>query len=202
MKEDEMYKVLGPAATRTFRVLWMMEELGLEYKHLPYLPRSKEILAVNPTGKVPALIVEGQTILDSAAIIQFLADKHGALTYAAGTIKRGQQDSFTQFVNDELDAPLWCAARNSFILPENKRVPQIKDTLKWEFARSLEILQQRMGDNEFVMGDKITVPDIILTHCGIWAQVAKFDIPEGPFHAYFKRMIKRPAYLRASALRG
>ncbi len=197
-----MYKVLGTATTRAFRVLWMMEELGLEYEHLAFPPRSKEILAANPSGKVPALLVEDEIILDSAAIIQFLADKHGGLTYEAGTIKRGQQDSFTQFINDELDAPLWCAARNTFILPKDKRVPQIKDTLKWEFSRSMKILEGRMGDNEFVMGDKITVPDIILTHCCVWAHVAGFDMPEGPLQTYFKRMIKRPAYLRAYALRG
>jgi glutathione S-transferase len=202
MKDDKMYKVLGIATTRAFRVLWMMEELGLDYEHLPFAPRSKEILVVNPSGKVPALVVEGEIILDSVAIVQFLADKHDCLTYTAGTIERGQQDSFTQFINDELDAPLWCAARNTFILPEDKRVPKIKDTLKWEFALSLKILEQRIGDNEFVMGDKITVPDIILTHCCVWAHVAGFDMPEGSLQTYFKRMIKRSAYLRANALRG
>ncbi|MFK5997522.1 MAG: glutathione S-transferase family protein [Rhodobacterales bacterium] len=196
-----MYKVLGMAATRTMRVLWMMEELGLKYEHLPYPPRSKEMLEINPSGKVPALIVEGQVILDSVAIMQFLADKHAGLTYAAGTVERGQQDSFTQFINDELDAIIWCAARNSFILPKEKRVPEIKDTLKWEFGRSMNFLGERIGDNTFLMGDKITVPDLLLTHMGDWAKVAGFDVPDGPLEAYFKRMVKRPAYLRASALR-
>ncbi|MEK6204757.1 MAG: glutathione S-transferase N-terminal domain-containing protein, partial [Amylibacter sp.] len=119
-----MYKVLGMAATRTLRVLWMIDELGLEYEHLPYPPRSKEMLEVNPSGKVPALMVDGQVIIDSVAIMQFLADKHGDMTYPAGTIERAQQDSFTQFINDEIDAIIWCAARNTFILPEDKRVPE------------------------------------------------------------------------------
>lgn len=196
-----MYKVLGMAATRTMRVLWMMEELGLEYEHLPYPPRAKEMLKINPSGKVPALIVDDQVILDSVAIMQFLADKHGGLTYAAGTVERGQQDSFTQFINDELDAIIWCAARNTFILPEDKRVPAIKDTLKWEFVRSMKLLGERIGDNEFLMGEKMTVPDLLLTHMGGWAKVAGFEIPDGPLKAYFKRMTARPAYLRASALR-
>ncbi len=195
-----MYKVLGMAATRTLRVLWMMEELGLEYEHLPYPPRAKEMLDVNPSGKVPALVVDGKIVIDSVAIMQFLADKHGGLTYAAGTVERAQQDSFTQFINDELDAVIWCAARNTFILPKDKRVPQIKDTLKWEFGRSMDVLGQRIGDNEFVMGDKMTVPDILLTHCGGWAKMAGFELPDGPLRAYFKRMIARPAYQRAYAL--
>ncbi len=196
-----MYKVLGMAASRALRVLWMMEELGLEYEHLAHMPRSKEMLDINPSGKVPALLVDGQVILDSVAIMQFLADKHDDLTYAAGTVKRAQQDSFTQFINDEIDAIIWCAARNSFVLPKDKRVPEIKDTLKWEFTRSMDILGKRLGDNEFLMGDKMTVPDILLTHCGGWARIAGFEIPDGPMRAYFKRMIARPAYLRAFALR-
>jgi glutathione S-transferase len=196
-----MYKVLGMAASRALRVLWMMEELGLEYEHLAHMPRSKEMLDINPSGKVPALIVDGQVILDSVAIMQFLADKHESLTYAAGTVKRAQQDSFTQFINDEIDAIIWCAARNSFVLPEEKRVPEIKDTLKWEFIRSMDILGKRLGDNEFLMGDKMTVPDILLTHCGGWAKMAGFEVPDGPMRPYFKRMIARPAYLRAFALR-
>ncbi len=196
-----MYKVLGMAASRALRVLWMMEELGLEYEHLAHMPQSKEMLDINPSGKVPALHVDGKIILDSVAIMQFLADKHNGLTYAAGTVKRAQQDSFTQFINDEIDAIIWCAARNSFVLPKEKRVPEIKDTLKWEFIRSMDILGKRLGDNEFLMGDKMTVPDILLTHCGGWARIAGFEIPEGPMRAYFKRMITRPAYLRAFALR-
>jgi glutathione S-transferase len=196
-----MYKVLGLAATRTFRVLWVMEELGLEYEHLRYPPRAKEMLSVNPSGKVPALVVEDHVILDSVAIIQFLADKHGGLTYQAGTIERGQQDSFTQFINDELDAVLWMAARHTFVLPEDKRVPAVKDSLKWEFAKSLKILEGRLGDNEFIMGDKMTIPDIVLTHCGGWAKAAGFELSDGPLRAYFKRMTKRSAYLRAYALR-
>ncbi len=197
-----MYKVLGMTATRAFRVLWMMEELGLEYQHLDLRPGSDEMKAVNPTGKVPALLEGDNVVLDSTAIIQYLADKHGGLTYAAGTMERAQQDSFTQFILDEIDAALWTAARNTFILPEDKRVPQIKETLKWEFARSLTFLEERMGDNEFLTGDQITVPDIILTQCGGWARVAGFDIPDGKLRAYFKRMVARPAYKRADALRG
>jgi len=197
-----MYKVVGLAETRAFRVLWMMEELGLDYQHLDYKPGSDEMKAVNPSGKVPALVEGDDVVLDSTAIIQYLADKHGGMTYAAGTMERAQQDSYTQFILDELDAALWTAARNSFVLPKDKRVPEIKETLKWEFAQSLKTLEARMGDNEFLMGDTITVPDLILAHCGGWARMAGFDIPDGVLRAYFKRIISRPAYKKASGLRG
>ena len=196
-----MYTLIGTPKARPFRVLWMLEELGLEYEVVADGPRSENARAVNPTGKIPALKVGDDVIIDSVAIMQFLADKHGQLTFAAGTIERAQQDSFTQFICDEIDGALWTAARNSFVLPEEKRVPAIKETLKWEFARSIKALESRLGDNEFLMGETCTVPDLLLTHCSGWARNAGFPIESDCLQAYFKRMLARDGYKRADAVR-
>lgn len=194
-----MYQVVGNTNTRTFRVLWAMHEMGLEFKHIAAPAQSPDALAVNPSGKVPALIVDGTPIIDSAAILTYLADKHEQLTYPAGTLERAHQDSLTHFILDELDAALWTAARNTFVLPAEKRVPEIKDTLRWEFTRSIKLLEGRMSDGPNLMGEKFTIPDIILTQIGGWARVAKFAIPDGKLKDYFRRQIKRPAYIAASA---
>lgn len=193
------YTVIGQSKTRAARVLWMLEELGLPYDHLPALPRSEDVTAHNPTGKVPVLLVDDATLTDSTAICQFLADRHGALTYPAGTVQRGQQDGFTHQVLDELDAVLWTAARHSFILPPEQRVPDVKPSLKWEFARNLSAIAARMGDGPFVMGDQMTVPDIVLSHCLLWARGAKFDMNEPVMADYAARMMARPAFQRAMA---
>lgn len=195
-----MYQVYGTLATRTFRVLWMLEELGLPYQHHKTPPRSAEVVAQNPGGKVPVLVVEGQALTDSSAIMQFLADRHGALTYPCGSIERARQDGFTHFINDELDATLWTAARHSFVLPEDKRVPEVKEPLKWEFERSVHELARRMGEGPFLMGDDMTLPDILAAHCANWAFAAKFPLTNDAFNAYAKRMRERPAFQRVKAL--
>ena len=192
-----MYKVIGNTNTRTLRVLWAMNEIGLKYEHLKVRAQSSEAQLANVSGKVPSLEVNGVNIADSTAIITYLADKYNQLTFPAGTIERAQQDSFTQFILDELDSILWTAARHSFVLPKEMRVIELKDTLHWEFARSLKILESRMGSGPNVMGEEFTIPDIILTHIGGWARVAKFDIPDGKLRDYFRRQIKRPAYISA-----
>ena len=194
-----MYQVVGNTNTRTFRVLWAMHEMGLEFEHIAAHAQSDEVRAVNPSGKVPALIVDGTPIVDSTAILTYLADKHGQLTYPAGTIERAQQDSLTHFILDEFDAVIWTAARNTFVLPADKRVPEIKETLRWAFARSIKLIEGRMSDGPNLMGEKFTIPDIILTQIGGWARVAKFDVPDGKLKDYFRRQIKRPAYIKASA---
>lgn len=195
-----MYTVYGTLDTRTFRVLWMLEELGLPYQHTKAAPRSEETRSVNPAGKVPVMIADGVALTDSVAIMTFLADRHEALTHPPGTIDRARQDGLTHFINDELDAVLWTAARHSFVLPEDKRVPQVKPSLKWEFARSVDDLMRRMGDGPFLMGDRMTLPDILATHCGNWARGAKFPVENPAFDAYLKRMRAREAFQRVRAM--
>ena len=192
-----MYKVIGNTNTRTLRVLWAMKEIGLKYEHVQVNAQSVDAKKFNISGKVPTFDANGVNIADSTAIVTYLADKYNQLTFPAGTIERAQQDSFTQFILDELDSILWTAARHSFVLPKEMRVSELKDTLRWEFARSLKILESRMGSGPNVMGEEFTIPDIILTHVGGWARVAKFDIPDGKLRDYFRRQIKRPAYISA-----
>lgn len=197
-----MYTVIGRANSRATRVLWMLEELGAPYEHIPAAPQSEGVVSFNPAGKVPVLIEDGTPITDSTAIIQYLADKHGSLTFAAGTLNRARQDSLTQFLLDEFDAALWMAARHSFLLPEALRQSAIKESLIWEFTNSQKTLVHRMGEGPYLMGQQMTVPDIILTHCGIWAGVAKFPIHESRLSAYLDRMRARPALAKVLAMMG
>jgi glutathione S-transferase len=130
--------------------------------------------------------------------LTYLADKHGALTYPAGTVDRALQDGLTHMVLDELDAVLWTAARHSFILPEEHRVPAVKPSLQWEFARNSARLADAIK-GPFLMGDKMTIADIIATHCLNWAQNAKFEVADERLKNYAKSMRDREAFKRAAA---
>ncbi|MFD1880443.1 glutathione S-transferase family protein [Paracoccus pacificus] len=195
-----MYSVIGTAKSRTFRVLWMLEELGQDYDHVAANPQTESVIAFNPAGKVPVLIDDGTPITDSTAIIQYLADRHQAMTHPAGTLARARQDSLTQFLLDEFDAALWTATRHSFILPEEMRVAAIKNTLRWEFERSQRALVHRMAEDDFAMGDQMTVPDIILGHCLTWALLARFPIVEHRLTRYHDMIRNRPAFQRTARL--
>ena len=120
-------------------------------------------------------MADGVPITDSVAIMTFLGDRHGALTHAPGTLDRARQDSLTHAIIDEFDATLWMAARHSFILPEDKRIPEIKDSLRWEFrARTGSVRPPHgRGMAPYLMGEDLTIPDILLAHCMGWAINAK-----------------------------
>ena len=71
-----MYTVLGSTRNRTLRVIWTLEELGVPYNQIAGMPGSREAKVYSKTGKVPALILDGEVFTDSIAIIYFLSDLH------------------------------------------------------------------------------------------------------------------------------
>ena len=197
-----MYKLIGSPRSRAIRVLWMLEELGANYEIDPAGPHSEAVLAVNPSGKVPVLQVGDDVIIDSVAICQFLADKHGQMTFPVGSIERAWQDSWTQFAMDEVDAALWFNAKNTFILPQELRSETAREACRYEFDKAMGVFEKRLGDRTYVMGDVFTVPDLLLGHCAGWAiNGAEWSISTGPAADYFKRVRSRPACVRALEIR-
>ncbi|MDF3382096.1 MULTISPECIES: glutathione S-transferase family protein [Sulfitobacter] len=188
-----MYTVIGGTKTRAFRVMWMLEELGQPYDLNPAAPRSEEARKYNPSGKIPALVDGDEVLTDSVAIMTYLADKHGALTAPAGTPARARQDAMTFWLIDEFDAILWAAAKHSFVFPEEARVPAIKDSLKAEFERAASTLSGRL-EGPFLMGDQITLPDLLAVHCINWSIGAKFPRVDDKLNLWAKTLRERPAF--------
>ncbi|MDG1239485.1 glutathione S-transferase family protein [Planktomarina sp.] len=193
-----MYTVLGSTKNRTLRVTWTLEELGCPYEQVKGDPGSAEVKAHNPSGKVPALMVDGEVLPDSVAIMSFLSDRHNALTFPAGSVERLRMDGHIHFLLEEFDSLLWVAAKNSFVNPPEHRASEVKSVLKWEFERSLKRLEDRL-EGEFLMGERFTISDILAVHCLNWAYTAKFPDATPVLKDYAKRCRVRPAYARALA---
>lgn len=192
-----MYKVIGTTKSRAFRVLWTLQEMGQPYEQIAADPRSQEARQYHPLGKIPALVDGDDVLTDSVAIMTYLADKHGKLTAPAGTVARARQDAMTFWLIDELDAILWSAAKHSFVLPENQRVPAVKESLKFEFERSAAHLSAQL-EGPFLMGDALTLPDILACHCLNWAIGAKFPRTDDKLFHYAKSLREREAFKAAS----
>ncbi|MCY4260271.1 MAG: glutathione S-transferase [Rhodobacteraceae bacterium] len=194
-------KVYGKVQSRAFRVLWMLEEMGREYQHVDILPHDARLRAIYPAGKVPVLVDGDVVITDSTAILNYLADCYDShYTHPTGSTERAFQESLMYMLLDEFDACLWAAARHSFILPEEYRVPDIKPSLKWEFGRSVQSLCSRAVFAPFLTGNHLTVPDFILMDCLVWCGKAGFPITHPVLLEYRDHMEIRPAFRRVSAM--
>ena len=73
---------------------------------------------------------------------------------------------------DEVDSLLWTVARHGFVLPEEERVAEVKPTCRAEYGRNIAQISKDM-QGPYLMGDAITVPDILLGHCRGWGMMAK-----------------------------
>jgi len=201
-----MYRVYGAHPTRTTRVLWMLEELGAPYEIVHANPRSPEALAVNPSGKVPVLEVveEGFRLIDSAAICQFLADRHpeAGMTFPAGSRQRAEMDSWLHFAMSDLEVPVWTQSKHTFLYPEELRAPAVLPACGFEWSAAISAMDQRLEaqgwTGPYIMGEAFTVPDIVLGHIGRWAHVIKLEVKIPRVADYFERALARPALKRAA----
>ncbi len=194
-----MYKIYGRLQSRASRVIWLLEELGQEYEFIDVGPHDPQVTALNVSGKIPVLVDGDAVLTDSVAIMTYLADKHGAFTYPAGTVERAQQDALTHTIVDEFDALLWTAMRHQFILPEDKRVGAVAESLMWEFDRNFQRMSDR-AKGPYLQGEKMTIADILCVHCMNWAHGVGFPMNSDSMKAYGKLVRSREAPARMAAL--
>ena len=129
-------------AARSFRPLWMLEELGLAYelKMLPFPPRmfAKEYLALNPLGTIP-LMIDGETrMTESSGICHYLGTKYGPtpLIVDVDEPAYGAFLNWMYFSDATLTFPQTLVLRYSQLEPEERRNPQVAgDYAKWFLGR-------------------------------------------------------------------
>lgn len=194
-----MYKIYGKITSRAVRVLWMLEETGLPYELIEAASHSDTVRAVNPSGKIPVLVDGDAVITDSTAIMTYLADKHGQLTFPAGTIDRAHQDALTHAALDELDAVLWMSMRHKVYFPDDHGTAEVLPNLKREYGRSIKRLAARF-QGPFLQGETMTIADIITAHCLNWGARAGFPVEDEGLQQFSSDIADRDAFKRVQAL--
>lgn len=197
-------KLYGTPASRTRRCLWALEEIGAEFElcHVDLRAaehRRPEFLVVNPNGKVPALIDGDVTLFESAAICNYLGEKHpeAGLTPAPGSPERPFYDQWMFFAIAELEQPLWTIGKHTFVFPKDKRVPEILDVARgYEWPLAAKVLAGALEGRTYLVGDRFTMADIMVAHTLNWAR--GFDVPLGSdvLESYADEMLARPAFQR------
>lgn len=201
-----MITLYGAPNTRSLRASWMLEELQQEYDYRAIDfskgdSQSPDYLALNPAGKIPALIDNDLTLTESAAILTYLGDKFPdkQLVPTAGTIARGQYEQWCYFALSEFEQPLWTMAKHKFALPKPQRVAAIIPTAEWEFQKALAILSTGLGDRDFILGSEFSAADILLGQTLIWAKAFAQPINQANITDYSARLNTRPALAKAIA---
>ncbi len=201
-----MLTVYGYPNSRSTRVVWALEEAGVEYEYV-YVNlmvgagRRPDYLTLNAGGKVPTLVDGDFVLSESVAICTYIGDRFPAskLTLPVGSRERARCDQWCCFALSELEQPLWTIGKHTFALPEPQRVLAVLDTARWEFAAAAKVLAAGLGEREFIAGDGFTIADILIAHTLVWARAFKLPLEHENLNAYADRLPTRPAWTRARA---
>ena len=193
-----MMKLYGAPPTRALRVIWLLNELGLEYEVLPVdvlhgENQQEDFLMLNPAGKVPVLVDGSLVLTESAAIQLYLADKNPQAGFIPEAVEdRAQMYRWIFFLVTEIEQPLWRIARHSFIYPEEKRLPQDVSLARQECVEMVAVLERHMRKREFMVGDRLSVADFNAAYILDWANEEKMLDGAPRLREYLRSMYARP----------
>ena len=186
--------------SRSQRVLWLLEELGLPYEIRHYTRNATtrlappELQAVHPLGKSPVLEADGLQLIESGAIVDYLVRRHGGgrfrpapdtadfegyqqwLHYAEGSAMLPWMVKLYVSRLGEAGAPLW---------------PRIDS----EIANHLGFVDRALAGREWLLGDTLSGADVQMSFVGEAARGLRAGYPH--IDAWVRRFQQRPAYRRA-----
>ncbi len=192
--------------SRSTRVYWMLEELGLEYE-IEVLPfdvealQPADCLQIAGKGRVPVLVIDAVTMYESVPIVQYLLDHHtdGRLEAPRGSNEYGVFLRWMAFGEDTLMGPATKIARHTFALPEAERDPALLKEGKRRFNHYARTLEDTLSKHDYLYDDEFTAADIVVgyaLHLVAHAGALPEDCPK--LTAYYERLAARPAFQKAT----
>ncbi|RYF79882.1 MAG: glutathione S-transferase [Comamonadaceae bacterium] len=203
--------------SRSQRVLWLLEELGLPYEIVHYQRDPKTMLApkelrqVHPLGKSPVVTVDGLTLAESGAILETLTERYGngRLAPAAGTDAAVRYRYWLHYAEGSAMPPLLLKlvfdqiekAKMPFFAKPIARGIAAKAKAAFvqpQISQHLNFLEAELAQSEWFAGDEFTTADIQLSF-PIEAAKARGGLNERRprLMAWLARIHERPAYQRA-----
>jgi glutathione S-transferase len=203
--------------SRSQRVLWLLEELGLPYEIKRYQRDPKtmlappELRAVHPLGKSPVIVDDGVTVAESGAIIEYLVERYGAgrLVPAAGTPERLRWTYWLHFAEGSAMPPLLLklifdrietGPMPFFVRPVARAIAQkVKSTfILPNIAAQLVFMESELGKSAWFAGDAFSAADIQMSFAleGAAAR-AGLDARYPKMMDWLARIHARPAFQRA-----
>jgi glutathione S-transferase len=189
---------------RSFRVLWMLEELGLKYElHLlPFPPRvhAREYLEINPLGTIPYFIDGEVRMTESSMICHYLAQRHSSSQLCLGPDEPyyAAYLNYISYGEATLTFPLAVQLRYTRIEPEERRLPQAAEDYRRFFLGRLKWIEEPLEQREYLCGDRFTAADISVGYALRLGRALGVDEAYKPhLKTYLERLEARPAFGRA-----
>ena len=202
-----MLKFFFNGSPNPTKVALFLEEAGIAYEPLPVDTRKGEqfgaaFLAINPNGKVPAIVDGDVTVFDSNAILLYLAEKSGKFLPNGSPAMRGELLSWLMFVATGVGPFSGQAVHFRHFAPE--KVPYAHKRYEYEARRHFGVLEAHLAKRRYMVGDVYSIVDMEVWG---WARMLTFILGDGAWDKFpnLKRLhdeiSARPAAARAIALK-
>ena len=190
--------------SRSQRILWMLEELDVEYEVVRYerdpatMLAPPELKAVHPLGKSPVIEDGGVVVSESGAIVEYLAEQYDGLR-PPGTSERRRATYWVHFAEGSAMTPLLLKL---YVNRLGEAAAPLRDRVDGQIAAILGYVQAELGDAPFFAGGELSIADIMMSF-PLEVAFARGGAAAFPsIVAYLDRIHARPAYQEALARGG
>jgi glutathione S-transferase len=201
-----MLKLYHCAQSRSTRPRWLLEEIGEPYEVVrvdlsKQEHKTPQYLRIHPHGAVPALVDGDLTLIESAAICAYLADKFPAARLAPplGTPQRGTYYQWMFYTMATLEPPVLQVFQHTVQLPEAERSAAIAERGRSGFAEVAEVIANGLAGKPFLLGEQFSAADVMIGSTVAWAQFMGLLDGRQALLDYAQRLSARPAFQRAQA---
>ena len=203
-----MLEIYHSKQSRSMRVVWLCEELGLAYTVSPLAMFTDEMktadyLAIHPLGKVPAIDDDGFVLWETGAIFEYLVAKYsdGTLIPPRETAEGALAAQWIGYGENPLTIIMGEIAAHGGPMPEAMRIPALVDRGRDLAPALVGVVERGLGDRPYILGESFSAADIML---GFGLNIARhlgFVSDATPrAGAYCDRLAARPAYQRAAGV--
>ncbi len=176
-------KIYGFPQSRTFRVLWMAEEIrlakGIDYQHDGRIfssgPERDKLLSLNPMGQVPVIEDDGFVLRESMAINLYLSKKHDCLAVSTPEQEAlAWQWSF--WVMTSVDSVVLDYLRFKLGILGAQKDEQRTRELEVQLAKPVQVLNSELEMKSYLLGDEFCVADLNVASVFVWAQLGQLPM--------------------------
>ena len=203
-----MLKIYHSKQSRSMRVVWLCEEMGLPYEveslamFTPEM-KTRDYLAIHPLGKVPAIDDDGFVLWETGAIFEYLVARYGAeaLIPPRDTQAGALAAQWMGYGENPLTIIMGEIAAHSGPMPEDMRIPALVERGRGIAESLVLVVERALGDQSFILGEAFSAADIMLGFGLNIARHLQFANDRTPrVLAYCDRLAARPAFRRAASV--
>ena len=212
-----MLTIYGVYRSRASRNIWLANELGIAFKHVPVMQlyrlspeaakttlhtRSPEFLKVNPNGHIPAIDDDGLVLNESLAINLYLAKKHGGPLAPANLAEDGLMGMWALWAAIEVEPHSLAVLNHRVGKPPAERDPKIAAAAIEALRAPFAVLDKHLAASGHVVGGRFTVADINTAEVFRYAMPAPELFEAAPrVKAWLAACHARPAFKAMMATR-